>query len=257
MTDSFADSGAAQLLDPESYAQYALHDPREIAQLVHTLASRHLLITAFIDRGPSFLTAVVGVSADGQSLLLDAGPDEALNALATTATELVCMTRLDKVTIQFALPRVARVIHAGRPALQAPVPASVLRLQRREYFRVATPQSDPLICNITHRMPNGREQVVAVRILDLSGGGLAIVVPPAEIAFDAGSEFERCALMLPDGDPLPVRLRVRNLFALKKPSGVRVHRAGCEFVGLSNAAAARIQRYLFKLERDRRTRDPQ
>lgn len=60
---------------------------------------------------------------------------------------------------------------------------------------------------------------------------------------------------MPEGEPLSVRLPVRDLFDIKQPNGARTRRAGCQFVDLSNSVMARLQRYLFKLERERHAQD--
>jgi c-di-GMP-binding flagellar brake protein YcgR len=256
MHESSEDSTLQQFLDPEIFARYAVDDRREILQLLKALIAKRPLLAAHVDHGPSFITVALALTPDDASLIIDASPDETLNARAGSAAQIVLTTRLDNVKLQFALATPAQTIHADRPALVALVPGSMLRLQRREYFRLATPQSAPLLCSITHESGDGRTKTVSVRILDISGGGLAVVVPPDEIAFEAGAEFDHCSLRLPDGEPLAVRLKVRNLFQVEKPNGVKVMRAGCEFFGLSSAVTARIQRYMFKLERDRRVLDP-
>lgn len=256
MLDQSEDTNPLQPLNPETFARYAVQDRREILRLLNALVEKRVLVTAYIDGGTSFITVVLAVAHDGESLIIDAGPDEALTASAGNAAQVVCTTRLDNVRVQFSLVAPARTVYDNRPALCAAIPDSLLRLQRREYFRLSTPQSDPLICSIAHELPDGRKKSIAVRILDISGGGLAVVVPPDEIAFEAGSEFNQCTLKLPDSEPLAVRLKVRNLFQVERPSGVKVTRAGCEFIGLSSQMAARIQRYIFRLERDRKVRGP-
>lgn len=253
MIDPTADTDAQPTFDLQSHAQYALRDRLEIAEILRTLARRNILVTAFRDDGSSFQTIVLAISTANEALLIDVGP----SADGAEPHKLVCVTRLDKVKVQFCLTPLHAVTHAGRPALSAPIPPQLLRLQRREFFRVATPVTAPLTCTITPPPKDGREQSVPVRILDLSAGGLAIVVPPDGIAFEPGDEFDRCAIQIPNDAPLQVRLKVRNLFAVNTHGNVLMRRAGCEFIGLSNAASARIQRYLFKLERNRRDYQPE
>lgn len=241
-------------LDADAFARYAVRDSREIVRLLKTLVEKRPLLTAFIDGGESFITLALAVTDDG-TVIVDACPDEIRNAKAGNAARLVCVTRLDNVKLQFALEAPARIVYAGKPALRAALPDSIIRLQRREFYRLPTSQAEPLVCVITHVPRDGRRQEVKVRIVDISGGGLAVLVPPRELPFEPGTEYNQCSLRLPDGNPLPVSLKVRNLFELEKANGVKVLRAGCEFMGLSNQATARIQRYMFKLERDRRMHD--
>lgn len=258
MTDDHAEGGNGAPLDPETFARFAVRDAREIVQLMQALVEKRPLLTAQFTGGPSFLTVVLAVtppsgSASG-SVVIDAPSDEGVTARASEATALACMTRLDNVRVQFPLGALARIEHEGRPALQASLPETVLRLQRREFFRLPTPHGDAPACAITVSGPGGKK-TVSVRILDISGGGLAVLVPPKELDFAPGREFVDCQLMLPDGPPLPVRLIVRNLFEVERPNGVKVLRAGCEFVGQTTAGSARIQRYIFKVERDRKARE--
>lgn len=241
-------------LDADALARYAVRDPLEIIQLLRMLVDKLPLLTAFIDGGESFVTLALALTDDG-AVIVDACPDEIRNAKAGSAARLVCVTRLDNVKLQFALEAPARIVHAGKPALRATLPDSIIRLQRREFYRLPTSQAEPLVCVITHVPEDGRRQEVQVRIVDISGGGLAVLVPPKELRFEPGTEYSQCLLRLPDGNPLPVQLKVRNLFEIEKANGVKVLRAGCEFIGLSNQATARIQRYMFKLERERRMHD--
>lgn len=254
MIKSDPEGASHERVDVDAHAEYELHDAREIVRLLETLIERSNLVRAYVGEHDSFLTVLLGLTADREAVVLDSSPDGDLNARALSGDELVCVTRLDRVKIQFRLHPVSEVSFRGQPALMAPLPASLLRLQRREFFRVPAPQADPLVCTIFHKGTDGRHQAVEVRVLDLSGGGLAIVVPPHEIDFTPGDEFERCTLALPDGEPITLRLSVRNLFTVERQNGQKLKRAGCQFGDLSSAASARIQRYLFKLERDYRER---
>ncbi len=254
MTEHTEGDRGAQLLDPQHFSRYLVHDRREIVQIMKALAEKRSLVTAHLDAGSSFITAVLGVSADGEALILDASTDEQVNARAATASEIVCDTRLERVRVQFTVPPVERFPHDGLLALRTRLPDTVLRLQRREFYRLVTPIATPVLCTIAMEDPAGERKSVPVKVLDISSGGVAVIVPPSEITLEPGMAFDDCRLMLPEGEPLQVRMVVRNLFHIDTRNGVRMWRAGCEFLGLPNALAARIQRYIFKMERDRRAR---
>ena len=240
---------------PQAFSRFAVRDPREIVQLLRALSEKRALITGHLDERTSFITVMLALDASGAAVVLDAAPEAGINQRVAAAPELICMTRLDNVRVQFSLSAIEAVRHDGQAALRANLPTSVLRLQRREFFRLAVPRSAPPVCTIAQNQLDGRKKMVSVRILDISGGGLAILVPPQELHFEPGMDFNHCTLVLPEGEPLPVRLTVRNLFNIKQPNGTRARRAGCQFVGLSNSVMARLQRYLFKLERERHAQD--
>ena len=91
--------------------------------------------------------------------------------------------------------------------------------------------------------------------LDISGGGLAVLVPPTETAFEPDMEFADCRLMLPEIGPIATSLRVRNLFRITNRDGSVMLRAGCEFIDLPASMASTIQRYILKTERERNARE--
>jgi c-di-GMP-binding flagellar brake protein YcgR len=242
------------LLDPAAFPRYLVREHREIVHIMNALIGRREFVTAHLGAS-SFITAVLAVSADGRAIIFGASPDEQVNGRATAGGEITCTARLERVRLQFALAAVERFAHDGYQALRAPLPDGVLRLQRREFFRLATPVAAPLMCTITHKDAQGRRKSIPVRVLDISSGGVAVVVPPADLPLAPGMAFDDCRLSLPDSEPLAVRITVRNLFHIDRHNGARVWRAGCEFVDLSNTLMARIQRYIFKLERERNARE--
>lgn len=250
------DDTRVDLLGSDDFEKYLLYGSREIRQILQGLIDHHALITAQTVPGhQSFLTTVVALPDDGASIIIDAGPDEHINQRVGNAERLVCMSQLDKIRIQFDLPAPALTRYENRPAFRAPVPAQLLRLQRREFYRLQTPVTHTVTCRIPLPQPDGRTLELETRVIDISGGGIAVVVPPDNVPFGADMEFENCKLTLPELGTIPVRLKVRNLFRLTNRNGVEMLRAGCEFVDLPRSADNAIQRYIFKVERDRSARE--
>ena len=54
--------------------------------------------------------------------------------------------------------------------LRLPLPNSLLRLQRREYFRLETPHASPLHCKLVRRREDGSSLIFNLALLDISGG---------------------------------------------------------------------------------------
>lgn len=244
------------LLASDEHERYLVHGRREIHQILQGLIDGRALVTAMIAPGPqSFLTAVVAVGEDDQWIILDASGDSHINQRVGMAERLVCVTQLDKIRIQFALSNPANVSHQGRPAVRAPMPDEVLRLQRREYYRLQTPVTHSVTCHIPLRGVDGKARTMEVRVLDISGGGVAVIVPPDDLPMAKDMEFPDCQLHLPEAGPLTVRLKVRNLFRLTNRNGISMLRAGCEFLDLPRNADAAIQRYILKVERERSARE--
>lgn len=244
------------LVDSDDIEKYLLRGKREIRQILQGLIDSRALITAQFSPGrQSFLTALVLLPEDSDSLILDASADERINQLAGSADSLVCMAQLDKIRIQFSLETPALVSHEGRAAFRAQQPAELLRLQRREFYRLQTPVTHTVSCQIPVLQADGRQVTLEARVIDISGGGVAVIVPPDDMPFSADTEFADCRLNLPDLGVINVRLKVRNLFRLTNRNGIEMMRAGCEFMDLPRNADSAIQRYILKVERDRSARE--
>jgi len=55
---------------------------------------------------------------------------------------------LNQVKAQFVVPHAEPTTWEGLPAIRVRVPDSVLRLQRREYYRIQPPVARPLLCSL-------------------------------------------------------------------------------------------------------------
>jgi c-di-GMP-binding flagellar brake protein YcgR len=243
-----------ELLDADEEARYIVRDGLEILAIMRGLVASRALVSARLAPGrESVLSTLIEVADDGTSVLLDGSADPAQNVRMARADALDCVTQLDKVRIQFQLREQRLIDEAGKPGLRAPLPDTLMRLQRREFYRLQTPLADSVTCTLQPRAEGGGRET-ELRILDISGGGIAVAVPPVGMRFEKGDEFPGCLLRLPDAAPIPARLIVRNLFHITHRNGTGMLRAGCEFADLPRGAADVIQRYILRIERERSAR---
>jgi c-di-GMP-binding flagellar brake protein YcgR len=243
-----------ELLQEEQFARYLLKEKADILYNLRNLIQRRAMLSAFLDEGPdSFLSAVLGITPDERHLILDAAGDARMNQRAEETERLICATQLDHIKVQFALKKLERISHDGLQALRSPLPQLLLRLQRREHYRLNAPPSHGLACLIPVQ-GKGHSTSLKADVLDISGGGLAFVVPPNAPPLEPDMQLSDCRVMLPDVGPISTALQVRNLRPLEQP-GQRGLRAGCQFMALSNSMATTIQRYIFRVERERNKRE--
>ena len=152
--------------------------------------------------------------------------------------------------MQFTTDRVAAVSFEGRLAFRLPLPDTIMKLQRREYYRLATPVVHPLKCEIAG--PDGKRFELA--LADISLGGVCLVGQPAGFSFEPGMALEDCRIDLPEIGAIRAGLCVRNSYVVTLKNGVTSHRTGCEFVKLGSQQEAMVQRYIIRLERERRAK---
>lgn len=241
-----------ELLQADDYSQYLLWEKTDILFNLRGLLQKRAMISAFIDASAdSFLTALLAVTPDERHLILDAAADDSLNRRVEGAEQLICVAQLEKIKIQFAAREIVRFPFEGHEAFRVRMPDVVLRLQRREYYRLTAPISHSLSCLIpVAEGESARPRSVEASVIDISGGGIAVLVPPQGLAFEPEMEFADCRLMLPETGPIVTAIKVRNLFRITHPNGQVMLRAGCEFLGLPGNMSTTIQRYILRTERE-------
>lgn len=232
----------------EGLDKYLLHGRRQIRQLLQALIDAHALVSVhLLPGGESFLTALVTVSDDEEWLYLDASIDEATNRRAEHAGKLMCVTQLDHIRIQFSLANASVVLLEGRAALKVAVPTQILRLQRRESYRLHVPVTHAAKCSL----PRGEgEERAEARVIDIGAGGVALQIAPGAIDLELSTELAGCVLKLPDVEPITVSLEVRNIVRQTSRSGVDTLRVGCRFAALPRGADTAIQRYILRTDRE-------
>lgn len=244
--------------DQGDYSKYQLYSRSEILFLLRSLIQRSCMLTAYFDHGQSFLlTSLLAISEDGNWLYFDYGSDEKVNERALKADKVVLITLLDKVKIQFSVGGLQRTEgSSGRPLFAAQLPETVLRLQRREFYRLTTPVANPLKCRMNVSKTDGGSVAVAATILDISGGGVGLAVP-GDLApiLPVGALIPNCEIALPDEGNLRSTLCVRNAFNAATKSGNPYLRLGCEYVDLPGTQLSMVQRYITRIERERKARE--
>lgn len=233
----------------EEYAKYMVSSRQEIAQILRALSRQNEMVTAYFNQGNAFfLSSIVTVDAASGNLIVDCSSDVETNRRALAAEKIVFVTNLDRIKIQFSTAALSEINHQGRPAFRTPLPGSLLKLQRREYYRLVTPMRAPLNCHIPE-LDGAKQQIT---VTDISVGGVGISGLPSEPPLEKGRQLAQCRIVLPEEGTVVSTLEVRSLQQTTLRSGEQVLRAGCHFVDIPAAHQAMIQRYIIRIDRERR-----
>jgi c-di-GMP-binding flagellar brake protein YcgR len=220
----------------------------EILYILRAIESKNELVTAYFNHGKDFiLTSIIDVDGDAGSLALDFGADEIINQRALASDKIILVTAMDRVKVQFVVDGMELVEHLGRPAFKARLPRELLKLQRREYYRLSTPLINPIKCAIS-RIGGGK---IEATIADISLGGIAIINYQNLITFEIGDRFPACRIVLPEIGTVTTEIEIRNEHEFTMKNGAKTQRAGCMFIDLPSGQQAMIQRYIIKLDRER------
>lgn len=232
----------------DDYSKYSINWKKEVVFILRAIMEKGELLTAHFDHGKNFiLTSIVDVDPEQEEVILDFGANAEMNQKILASDRILFVTIHDKVKVQFAADWIEKIGFEGRDSFRIELPESLVKLQRREYYRVSTPIAHPLKCIIP---VDG--QKIGMSIVDISIGGIGVVLPPVESALEPGMKFPGCQLVLPDIGNIVATMEIRNIFDVTLRNGNKHKRAGCQFVDLPTGMQSMIQRYIIKVERERR-----
>ena len=234
-------------------SQFRVRSKREIQSILHGIAQEGTRAALYYDEGNDFILTTV-LKVNEQSMWLDVGSIAASNQRILRSDKIVFTSSRHQVKVQFVLNRIENALLENRAAFCAPLPDSLLRIQRREYFRLTTPVGNPLRCIIPVSppfamdlpgFPTSRREVT---IMDISGGGVSLVCEAHETELQPGKIYEDCKITLPGVGVISATVKVKNSFEVTLRNGQISKRAGCEFAYLSGEAATLLQRYVVHLQ---------
>jgi c-di-GMP-binding flagellar brake protein YcgR len=238
----------------ENWHNFQIQSRREIISLLRTIESKNQLVRLLINgEADVAVTSILDVDADNDEVTIDCSINREQNARIVAARRLTFETTLDKIRILFSVDGVDNCQFEGRPAFSFELPASLIRLQRRELYRMETPVTNPVRCVIpfpedlgggSHPFP----------LADISGGGIAVLDERMILDNTIGRIYEDCRIDLPTLGVVTTALQIRSSHDMKLLNGKVNRRLGCQFRDIQRQMLDRVQRYITKLERDRNSR---
>ncbi len=233
--------------------EFRVRTDREIRSILNGIAQDGARAALYYGEGNNFLLTTV-LKVNEQGIWLDVGSIETDNQRVLRSNKIIFISSRHQVKIQFVANRIENVLLENRAAFFLHLPDSLLRIQRREYFRLTAPVSNPLKCiipvfpPITLVEPDTHIARREVTIMDISGGGIALVCEAHDTELQPGAIYEDCRISLPDIGTISVTVKVKNSFEVTLRNGQISKRAGCEFVHLGGEASTLLQRYVVQLQ---------
>jgi flagellar brake protein len=224
--------------------------PVGVAAVLRAVAASRVRAAAYFDNDRRFIdTVVLAVEGEPPMLVFEKSPDPALNAALVNSDKVTLVTSDYGVPVQFSCSGAVSRPYRGRETLQAPLPARLLRLQRRDYYRLPGEPTHALLrCELTR---SGDGETLKASVFDLSCGGLSAAVPAAEPVLDRKS-VHGCMLELPSEGRIHSPVIVRLVTKIMLPSGLEGTRYGLKFVDLDQKNGMALQRYILECQRVRK-----
>ncbi len=232
---------------------FGVTSPIEIQFILKAIQQEKSLLSLFPERSSQFmLSSILAIESEKNLLVMDIGNDEAMNESVLKANAITCVTTQNRVKIEFSCGKLQRILFEGRPAFATRIPPSLLRFQRRNFYRIMTPVSSPATCLFPMLTDNGQQNDAVFNLFDISCGGMALIDQHYALDLEPGKVFAGCQVKLPEAGEVIVTVAIRNSYAMTLKNGLTCQRAGCEFIGLSEDSRTLIQRYIIRLEQQER-----
>ena len=237
------------LLDMEKWHDYQIDSQKEIAKLLRATCEKKILLKMAVDEEAEewAVIPILAIDVEKNEVIIDRPQDEGQIERIMQAPMVSCETSLDKVRLLFSVEYIDECAYQERPAFSFSIPQNLIRLQRRESFRVETPACDAVRCRLQVPKNLGGGNCI-LPVADIRGGGIALVDESHSLKTIIGRVYPECTLILPEATLINTALEVRNLSDVKRADDSVVQRIGCKFSRLSPAMLDKVQRYIFKLE---------
>lgn len=239
----------AQLSAAEIEARFLISGARPVAFLLMGFARDGEQFSVQFDAGREmFLTTLLAVKPDKDLLIFDCSGSVETNRYLMCSERIVFVGHPGGIRVQFTVGAVSELIYGGSKAFSVALPKAVVRLQRREFFRIETPRSKPL--QFFGRLPDGALLNLPAHDISVDGIGLTATNLPDQLS--PGLVLERCRFsLLEDEHDFFFNARLHHLSEQTLRGGVIAWRLGLQFNTLPSAEENRLQRYIAKLERER------
>jgi c-di-GMP-binding flagellar brake protein YcgR len=233
-------------IDP--YAEFRIQQSREITALLKQLATDS---TPVVLSGPdaSGLTTVVWtIDSAQQCIHFSADPDSPQLQRLIEREEATCVAYLDAVKLQFDVDHLVLVRGHSACSLRADMPREMYRFQRRSSFRVRTLGRGTPTALLRH--PSIPDMQLGLRVLDVSIGGCALMLPGDVPPLSAGLEIRGVRIELDADTRFDTKLLLHHVTLIQAPS--RGARLGCEFMHVQPQTQRALQRYIDQTQKRRR-----
>ncbi len=157
------------------------------------------------------------------------------------------ITVLSSIKAQFHAERVEPTEFEGKPALRVRIPKMMFCSERRESERIRPSSEAPLEVLFADQK-NTDGDMIAMKVMDIGVGGVAIMVNPLKIEIVLGKELKNCGLSLPGIGEVVFDLTIQNTTEVSDSNSVANRRCGCRFSKISPGDKELIRRYIEQLK---------
>jgi flagellar brake protein len=238
---SLGDDGA---VDP--WGPFRVHSVTERDALLRQLRDGSIPVNLNSPAGHAMTTALWSFDPAQERLVFSASENHPHLSQLVEADEAVAVAYLDSVKLQFDVRDMVLVRSARACALQGRMPRYLYRFQRRTGYRVRTLERSSPTVHLRH--PSMPDMALALRVLDVSIGGCALLLPGDVPALQAGLLLQGARIELDADTRFMAAVQLQHVSSLHS-GGVRL---GCQWQQIDGSAQRALQRYIDQTQKRRR-----
>lgn len=237
-----------ELLSGSEDSPFLIRSQTEIRFILREIARKGERAVLYYGDGNDFFLTIL-LDADERYIWLDMSRNAQKNQRALHSDKVIFVSSHRQVKVQFVTRRIESVPFTGREALRLPLPDALLRLQRRDYYRLLTPARSALKCAMPAALSASARTGAPtpkyeVPVLDISVGGVALACTEHEAGLQPGKIYPGCRIFLPGFGTLIATIQIKSVVEITARDGTASKQAGCEFLHLDGKMTMLLQRYI-------------
>ena len=221
-----------------------------ISKLSILLKNKCLLTVYFGDNDDSFITTLVEIDKKDNLLIFYHGPKEDLVEQLLNSQKITCKTEYLGIKVSFDAIKMEKIQHQGESAFAIPIPASLIWVEARDYFRVKTSLSKSSYCQLTLK----DQKPINLTVYDISLAGFSMLTDSKEVSnlMTPDTNFEQCKLILADAGEGIISFEIRSKYIINPENSNMMEKIGCKFTKITSVFEDTIQRLMQQIEREAR-----
>src|SRR5512142_651330 len=128
-----------EMLSNDEENDYLVTNPKEIISILQTIAQRKSRVALYYNEGNSMVLTMV-LAADENGVWVDASANPLDNRHIERSKRVIFVSTHNQAKVQFVAGDAMLGAYENAPAFSIALPRKLLRLQRRDFYRLVTPE---------------------------------------------------------------------------------------------------------------------
>jgi c-di-GMP-binding flagellar brake protein YcgR len=238
----------------EYESAFLIHSPEKIISKLSILLRNKCLLTAYFgDNDESFITTILEINKKDNVFIFYHGCKKNLTEQLFNSSKITFKTEYLGAEITFDTIKLEKIHYQGVSAFAVSIPASILWMERREFYRVKSPVSKSSYCQLILK----EQEPVSLKLYDISLAGFSMLTDSKEVSdfIIPDTFFEQCKLILADTGEDIISFEIRSKYIMNSENLNGMEKIGCKFTRITPAFENTIQRYILQIERESRQKN--